>query len=231
MGGYCERTGQAFWSEPVNAMTNAAFLLAALLAVRDLRRAGIGHAGADLVWLAVVLAAIGIGSFLFHTLATGWAAVADSLPIALFVLGYVVVFAHRFAGLSWSRAWLAVPAFVALAALVDLGAWVLELPIPGLYLPALVVLAGLTGWLATRREPVLGAHWRTFAVVTALFAASLTLRQLDQPLCRYWPLGTHFGWHLCNATVLYLLLRAATRRAATQRAVPVGQIVVVHRGT
>lgn len=50
--------------------------------------------------------------------------------------------------------------------------------------------------------------------MTALFAVSLTLRQLDGPLCQGWPLGTHFGWHLCNAAVLYLLLRLAIRRAA-----------------
>ena len=28
--GYCERTGPEYWSEPVNAVTNAAFLIAAL---------------------------------------------------------------------------------------------------------------------------------------------------------------------------------------------------------
>jgi len=48
---------------------------------------------------------------------------------------------------------------------------------------------------------------------------SLTLRQLDGPLCPAWPLGTHIGWHLCNAAVLYLLVRAATRRAVAERAV------------
>ena len=31
--GYCERTGPEFWAEPVNAATNAAFLVAALVAL------------------------------------------------------------------------------------------------------------------------------------------------------------------------------------------------------
>jgi len=62
------------------------------------------------------------------------------------------------------------------------------------------------------------ARLTSFALVTVLFAVSLTLRQLDGPLCPAWPLGTHFGWHLCNAAVLYLLVRAATRRAVAQRA-------------
>ena len=32
VGGYCERVDAAFWSQPINAMTNAAFLIAALWA-------------------------------------------------------------------------------------------------------------------------------------------------------------------------------------------------------
>ena len=68
---YCERVGPEFWSEPLNAMTNAAFLIAALAAFLIWRRktpndlAGFG--------LIVVLAAIGIGSFLFNTFAKRWA--------------------------------------------------------------------------------------------------------------------------------------------------------------
>ncbi|MBO0875341.1 MAG: aldehyde dehydrogenase family protein [Pseudonocardia sp.] len=38
-----------------------------------------------------------------------------------------------------------------------------------------------------------------------------------RPLCPGWPPGTRFGWHLCNAAVLYLLVRTALRRAQTVR--------------
>ena len=36
-GGDCERVDASFWSEPVNALTNAAFILAALFALRAYR--------------------------------------------------------------------------------------------------------------------------------------------------------------------------------------------------
>ena len=40
--------------------------------------------GATLV-LILVVALVGIGSFLFHTLATRWAGLADVVPIAVFI--------------------------------------------------------------------------------------------------------------------------------------------------
>ena len=41
---YCERTDASYWSEPLNALSNAAFLAAAWLAWRLARRAGTGAA-------------------------------------------------------------------------------------------------------------------------------------------------------------------------------------------
>jgi hypothetical protein len=35
---YCERTGADFWSEPVNALTNLAFVAAGLWGVRQVRK-------------------------------------------------------------------------------------------------------------------------------------------------------------------------------------------------
>jgi hypothetical protein len=215
--GYCERLDGSFWAEPANALTNLAFLVAAVLAAVQVRR-GLGRAPLDLAVLSGLLAVISVGSFLFHTLATGWAGLADTVPIGLFMLAYVVVFAHRFAGARPGLAWLAAPVFVAFAAAVGAGVAAVRFPAPGPYFAALLGLVGLTGWLATRPDPGLRRHLGGFGAATGLFAVSLVLRQLDGPLCPAWPLGTHFGWHLCNAAVLYLLVRAATRRVIEQRA-------------
>ena len=217
MGGYCERLSAGFWAEPANALTNLAFLVAAVLAAVALRRSP-GRAPLDLAMLTGLLAVISVGSFLFHTLATGWAGLADTVPIGLFMLAYVVVFARRFGGVRPALAWLAAPVFVAFAAAVGVAAAPLPVPVPVPYLAALLGLVGLTGWLARRPDPGRRRYLGEFGAATGLFAVSLTLRQLDGPLCPAWPLGTHFGWHLCNAAVLYLLVRAATRRAVAERA-------------
>lgn len=80
--GYCERLGPGLWAEPLNAITNLAFLLAALIMARRAR----GHGLPRL--LAAELALIGAGSSLFHPVAQGWAGLADVIPIVLFSLTY-----------------------------------------------------------------------------------------------------------------------------------------------
>ncbi len=52
---YCERTGPDYWSEPLNALTNLAFLLAALWVWPATRGYPVARA------LAVNLGIIGIG--------------------------------------------------------------------------------------------------------------------------------------------------------------------------
>ncbi len=105
VGGYCERVDAAFWSQPINAMTNAAFLIAALWAWRRPDLPVMGRV------LAVILALIGIGSFLFHTFAQTWAGLADVLPILMFILVYIYVATRDYFDASRGVSWLAVVGF------------------------------------------------------------------------------------------------------------------------
>ncbi len=87
---YCERGGDpSFWAEPLNAISNGAFIIAGLVAAYQLARQPAAHR-AVFEWLLVLLViVIGIGSFLFHTYATPWAVLADTIPISLFMLAYL----------------------------------------------------------------------------------------------------------------------------------------------
>jgi hypothetical protein len=190
---YCERTGPAWDAEPLNAATNLAFLAAAAWLWRRH-----GRAGADLRTVAVLLALIGLCSLAFHTLATAWAGLADTLAIGVWIWFYLQRLLVR--GLGWRNA----------AALAAVAGWVAAsqlaeaaLP-PGLwngsvaYLPAALTLLAATAWIAAARPAALGP----FAIATATFAVSITLRSLDMALCEAWPAGTHFAWHCLNAVVL-----------------------------
>ena len=214
---YCERGGPEFWAEPVNAVTNALFVLGALLAWRIWRR----EAPDDLaipVLLALVVA-IGVGSFLFHTFATAWAALADVLPITAFIVVYLVLTVRRFVGTAWWLALAAGVAFLPAAAFVERALSTLVGPALGGsegYAPALLALLAFGAWLRRLGRPA----GQALLVAAGLFFVSLTFRTLDQPLCAAWPLGTHFVWHGLNAVLLTWLVVTMVRHggpAATRR--------------
>src|SRR6266436_1432266 len=115
---YCERTDASFWAEPANALSNAAFLIAAAAAFWLWRRAGSRDWPA--LALIVVVVAVGIGSFAFHTLATRGAMLADVIPIAVFIYGYLLLALRRFLGLA---AGVAVAIVVAYAAGAQALSW------------------------------------------------------------------------------------------------------------
>ncbi len=192
--GYCERLGPEFWAEPVNAVTNLAFVAVAVLMWSRSRDV----AGARV--LSAILFMIGVGSGLFHTFATRWAGMADVLPIALFILTYLYLVNFRMLRLSW---WLAVPAtalFFPFAGLVTVAVSrvpFLEVSGPYWSVPALLVIYAVALGSSLGRATVRG-----FLAGAGILTLSLVFRSLDQSLCEGWPLGTHFAWHLLNAVML-----------------------------
>ncbi|WP_136637018.1 ceramidase domain-containing protein [Pseudooceanicola onchidii] len=190
---YCERLGPGLWAEPWNAVTNLAFLIAALWVWR--RSGGV----LPVRVLAVILFAIGIGSGLWHTLALPWTGAADVLPILIFVLAYIHFANRYFWQLTPLRAAGATALFFPLAAVVI----PLANTVPGLqasagYMPVPVMIAGYAVALRHRLPQVA----RGLGIGVAILAVSLTFRSLDDPLCAVWPLGTHFLWHVLNAVML-----------------------------
>ena len=193
---YCEREDFSFWSEPVNAATNAAFLIAAVIAW------GIMGGKRDLParLLCLTLCMIGIGSFLFHTFATGWAAAMDVLPILIFILGYIFMATRRFFG---------APLWAGIAAVA-------------LYFPfSYVVITGISGAFGTLNGSVSYAPvpilifgyaailaWRApetakgLAIGASILVASLVFRTVDEAVCPAISLVTHFMWHVLNGIML-----------------------------
>lgn len=190
---YCERTDPSFWSEPVNAVTNLAFIVVALVMWR--RTTG-------LVWgrlLSAVLFVIGVGSFLFHTFATAWAATADTMPILVFVLIYIFLSNRDFWGWRWWAAALGAAAYVPFSALVTPVFEALPFfEISSFYWPLPLLIFSYAA-LLRRRSPDLA---RGLALGAAILCVSLTARSLDGQICAAFPLGTHFLWHIMNALML-----------------------------
>jgi hypothetical protein len=190
---YCERLGPGFSAEPLNALTNAAFLVAAVWIWP--RTAGLPLARA----MAVVLGAIGVGSFLFHTFANRLTSAMDVAPILGFILLYVFAASRDMLGLKGWQAGLTVAAFVPYAA-ATVPLWSL---VPGLgssaaYMPVPVLIL-VYAWLLRGRAAETA---RGLAAGAGLLVVSLGFRTVDGPLCGVWPLGTHFLWHALNGVML-----------------------------
>lgn len=209
---YCERTDPSFWSEPLNALTNASFLIGAWYVWRVVSNAKSNPPWA-LRMLPALLAAVGICSFLFHTLAVLWAAVADQLTILLF--GGVFLYAFLYHAARLPR----IPALT-VAVLFGVASYYFPRLLPpgllnqsGGYLPYLIGLLAMMAWLMIQRR----AAARQFAGAIALFCLALLFRTVDQYWCTQFPLGTHFLWHLLNGAVLALLSVALLHEVSRSR--------------
>jgi len=215
---YCERLGPEFWSEPVNAISNIAFILAGVIGFREARR--VGWRNGWIFALCSLALCIGVGSFLFHTFAQRWAGIADVVPILLFILVYLFAAARYLFGLRWL---FAVPAAIAafgLALLARNGVLMLatkqQLNGSEGYAPALALLLGSTILLAIMGRPA--ARW--IAAAAVVFITSLGTRIADVHVCDHFPLGTHFLWHTLNGVMIGLLLIAIIRHGRLALAPP-----------
>lgn len=223
---YCERgTDGALWAEPINALTNLAFLVAAFAGLWLLLRRPAAERSADHFLLVALVFVIGLGSLAFHLFADQGTALADIVPIGLFMLVYLGFALNRFLGVppGWT-VFLAVGFAAAVAGAMQVRCWDGGIGFPGAevvgaspclngsvaYLPALLALIAVGSLLA--RPGHEAAPWILWAA--AAFTMSITLRSLDMALCEETVLagrkiGTHFAWHLLNALTLFLLLRAS----------------------
>ncbi len=203
---YCERIGPEYWSEPINAITNLTFLIVALIIWARLKGPDMAMGRA----LAMVLFAIGIGSWLFHTHANRLTGLMDVLPILAFILLYIFAATRDYFGAPPWVAALVTAGFIPYAAatgsifamLPGLGSSAAYAPVP-----LLILIYAL---LLRRRLPKTA---RDLAIGAVIFIASLTFRALDQPLCGALPFGSHFLWHVLNAVMLGWMIETWRRHA------------------
>lgn len=222
---YCERVGTAFWAEPLNAVSNAAFILAAAAAFLRWRRAGASDGPA--LGLILLVATVGVGSFLFHTFANRWSRLADVIPIVVVIYSYFGLAMRRFLGLGVLAAVAATAAFGAFNLAFERG-WSAAFGARGLeltnnsggYFPAALALlavgAALSGPSArAAASPALAdarrGAGRALLAAASVFVLSLFFRIVDHAVCARLPFGTHFLWHMLNALVLFILVGAAIR--------------------
>ncbi|MFO0388784.1 MAG: ceramidase domain-containing protein [Alphaproteobacteria bacterium] len=198
---YCERLDAGMWSEPVNAITNAAFFIAAWLLYRQYQTLKL--CDKSCLTLIFLIGLVGLGSLTFHTHGTYAAMFLDIIPIIVFVCYFLITVLQRLLGMSKLKT------FLALALFIFASSQMMNLPLEysfngsASYFVCLFTLIIIGSVLAYRRHPATNAFFHA----CLWFTASLTFRSIDMTVCEGFPLGTHFMWHICNGVVLYVLTK------------------------
>lgn len=203
---YCERSGSPdLWAEPINMVSNIAFLIAAALLLRHFSKSKelTLKNGWDIVLLFILLAAIGIGSFTFHLFAEGWAELFDVTPIALFINVYLISFLVRIACLRWWAVIAVVAIYQGLGVVFELAFSRDTLNGTIMYIPTYLILALMSILVHWRKIP----HARRYLEILLLWTISLIFRTVDISACNIIPTGTHFLWHILNAIILHMLVK------------------------
>lgn len=202
---YCERGHDLiFWAEPINFITNLAFIIAGILIIKKLvKNSQFSLKKLDIIFLSIVLILIGVGSAAYHSIPNKITLLMDVIPIAIFIHFYIPVFYTRTIGLKVWLSILILFIFIGFSYLVGT-----SFPADTLngsigYIPAYFMLILMSIILFIKKN--IRAKYLTITVI--IWTLSIASRTLDVALCNStFNVGTHYIWHLLNAVVLYRCL-------------------------
>jgi hypothetical protein len=199
---YCERLDVGIWAEPINAVTNFAFILAAIIMWIRCKNLVEGRV------LAFLLFSIGCGSFLFHTFAQTWAAILDVTPILIFILTYIYAANCRF--LVWSKRMSITGVILFLPyqfLVVSILSSIQFLGSSAQYVPVAILIFFYSALLHKSKTNLS----RELFVGATILSLSIFARTIDEPLCLIVSVGTHFIWHILNAIMLAWMIEILRR--------------------
>lgn len=202
---YCERRGPEFWAEPINAICNISFIIAALLAMWLYNKRLPEERKKDTHILILIILAfiVGVGSFIFHTFATLWAMYVDVIPIYTFALYYTIIGMWKI--VKFNRLQTIISLILIASSFVMLAIFVPSDAFNGsfMYFPFVFMLAAFGIYLQYKKSPAA----KHFFCATGVLIIALLFRTIDIVACPYVPFGTHFLWHLISGLMFYILLR------------------------
>lgn len=206
--GVCERHAEGFLAEPLNAVSNLAFIYVSIAIYRYYK------ANEDVtirqIWdvkvMTLLIFIIGVNSIIFHTYPTQTTELMDTIPIVMFILIYFVSVIFRIGKCTKFQATVCFVAFIGFThMLIHQFPRALNDSIG--YLSSMISLIVIAVYLHLRARP----SSQYFMLAAIIGVVSLFCRAIDREVCDVWPYGTHFLWHLFNATLLYILMKQIIR--------------------
>jgi hypothetical protein len=202
---YCEQPIYQAFFEPINTITNLAFMIAGIVLFIQLKKRNILDVKG--IYFSALLVIVGLGSFIWHLYRTDLTVMLDSIPIALFVLSYLFFYI-----LQMTKNW-----FLRIGLFLSFFGYMILLTkaLSGLDNQWLLTNGGMQYLVALSFFVVLqifNRYWypgliKPSFIVVLLFALSIFFRQTDLLVCEYIGFGTHFMWHILNGVVLYSFVR------------------------
>ncbi len=206
--GVCERAGLGVFAEPLNVLSSFAFIFVAVAIFQYYRK----HEDLERKWiwdihvLTAITFIIGINSVIFHAFPTRVTELLDTSAIVLFIMLYFWSVLFRIGRCNFFQAGICFVAFLGFShILVAQFPHALNDSIG--YLSSMIALIVIAVHLHLKARPS-SQHFMLAALVGVV---SLFCRAIDHEVCPMFPIGTHFVWHMLNATLLYILLKQIIR--------------------
>ena len=193
---YCERNSEFFFGEPINAITNFSYIIVGLISLTKTLKDKLCQ------FLSIELILIGICSFILHTYANILSAILDSISILIFGFTYLYGANIRFLKLSSLLSILGVIAFIPFSFFVILTIQFFFGSMNGsaFYFSYIFLFLGYSSYLRKINFFVS----KNLFICFMILSISVFFRTIDQDLCFFVPVGTHFIWHILNTSVLGL---------------------------
>jgi hypothetical protein len=202
---YCEQPIYQAFFEPINTITNLAFMIAGVILFTQLKKKNLLDIKG--IYFSSLLIVIGLGSFAWHLYRSDVTVMLDSIPIAVFVLTYLFFYI-----MQMNKNWvLRIGLFLSFFGYVIFLTKVLS-EIENYWLltnGGMQYIVALSFFVVLQ---IFNRNWnpaliKPSFIVVLLFAFSIFFRQTDLLVCEYIGFGTHFMWHILNGVVLYLFVR------------------------
>lgn len=195
---YCERISEAFWAEPINALTNGLFFLAAIAVYSLIKKHKLN--GLYRV-LPYELAIVGVGSFLWHTARSPITQVLDGSLLYIFILTVLVLLLKQLSG-KWNIAWFGLIGLVLFQVAVFIFVPALR-DTPIRHIIALTTFILLSLWIKKKT----GVLPKNLLIAIASYITAIVAKGVDLSVCNVFPIGTHFLWHALGAMAGYFSVK------------------------
>ena len=195
---YCERTNQQIFNEPVNAISNIFFIIVSLSLIKILRK---NQSNKIYYIQPILIFFIGIGSFLFHLNPNMITLYLDVIPIFLFSLSFIFFFNRDVININNLNNALLFLLFFFLFLFITPKLNYEILNGSEFYFANYFFLGIYTIWLYFKKSD----FFQLLLLGFIFFNLSILLRSLDNHICEYFSIGTHFLWHFLNAYLLKIL--------------------------